>query len=190
MTPMSDQLIIIQQRIYHARGTKVMLDYDLAELYQVETRSLNQAVRRNRQRFPQDFMFQLNNEEWEHIKSLKTTAEVNRSQIVIGSQKHRTELPYAFAQPGVGMLASVLRSQRAIAMNVAIVRAFLLLQENAIYAYDLADQIREIRNNVSEHDEQLKEIYKAIELLLVDRLNQKKWEDRQRIGYKTELKEA
>ena len=102
----------IEKAIYLIRGEKVMLDRDLAELYEVKTKALNQAVRRNRDRFPSDFMFQLTKEE---------SSELNRSQIVTGSQKHRDPrfAPYAFTEQGVAMLSSVLRSKRAVAVNVA-----------------------------------------------------------------------
>jgi len=103
----------IEKVIYLIRGEKVMLDRDLAKLYDVTTASLNQAVRRNRERFPADFMFQLTSAE---------VAELNRSQIVIGSEKHRDprSRPYAFTEQGIAMLSSVLRSKRAISVNVEI----------------------------------------------------------------------
>ena len=108
----------IEQAIYLIRGEKVMLDRDLTGLYQVTTAALNQAVRRNRERFPSDFMFQLTRSE---------VTQLNRSQIVIGSQKHRDPRfrPYAFTEQGVAMLSSVLRSKRAISVNIEIMRAFV-----------------------------------------------------------------
>ena len=107
---------IIQNRIYEIRGIKVMFDFDLAELYEVGTKVLNQAVKRNISRFPEDFMFRLNTQEWNN----------NWSQIVTSSRKHRGKsyLPYVFNEHGVTMMASVLRSDRAIQMNIAIVRVF------------------------------------------------------------------
>ena len=104
------------------RGHKVLLDRDLALLYDVETKALNQAVRRNLDRFPDDFMFQL---------TVAEVAELNRSQFVTGSQKHRDPRfrPYAFSEQGVAMLSSVLRSKRAVAVNIAIMRAFVRLRE-------------------------------------------------------------
>jgi len=106
----------IEKAIYLIRGEKVMLDRDLATLYDVSTGALNQAVRRNRDRFPEDFMFQLTSAE---------VAELNLSQIVIGSAKHRDPRlrPYAFTEQGVAMLSSVLRSKRAIVVNIEIMRA-------------------------------------------------------------------
>ena len=107
----------IENAVYVIRGEKVMLDHDLAELYQVQTKALTQAVRRNPDRFPADFMFQLSERE---------VAELNQSQIVTGSQKHRDlrSRPYAFTELGVAMLSSVLRSKRAISMSIEIMRAF------------------------------------------------------------------
>ena len=105
----------IEKAIYLIRGEKVMLDRDLADLYQVQTKALNQAVRRNLDRFPADFMFQL---------SEKEVSELNRSQFVTGSEKHRDPRfrPYAFTEQGVAMLSSVLRSKRAITVNIEIMR--------------------------------------------------------------------
>jgi len=112
---------LIERRIYLIRGHKVMLDSDLADLYQVETRALLQAVRRNISRFPEDFMFQLNREE----------ADVLTSQIVISNlgRGGRRYLPYGFTEHGVAMLSSVLRSKRAVQMNILIIRAFIRLRE-------------------------------------------------------------
>ena len=113
---------LIERRIYLIRGQKVMLDSDLAGLYQVQTKKLNQAVKRNLDRFPGDFMFRLTAEE---------TTALNRSQSVTGSQKHRDPrlLPYAFTEHGVAMLSSVLNSRRAVQMNIFIIRVFMKLRE-------------------------------------------------------------
>ncbi|MGA3042333.1 MAG: ORF6N domain-containing protein [Bryobacteraceae bacterium] len=113
---------LIERRIYLIRGQKVMLDSDLAELYEVPTKRLNEAVKRNADRFPEDFMFQLAGEEAE---------QMNRSQIATGSQKHRDPRfpPYAFTELGVAMLSSVLNSHRAVQMNILIMRAFVRLRE-------------------------------------------------------------
>ena len=112
----------IERVIYFIRGERVMLDRDLAELYQVTTAALNQALRRNRERFPSDFMFQLTQSE---------VNQLNRSQIVIGSLKHRDPRfqPYAFTEQGIAMLSSVLRSKRAISVNIEIMRAFVKLRQ-------------------------------------------------------------
>lgn len=181
---MSSQLIAIQQKIYEIRGLKIMLDFDLSALYEVETRILNQAVKRNIVRFPEDFMFRLNLEEWEKLKGTICGDPMSRSQIVIGSQKFRTELPLVFTQQGVSMLASVLRSEKAIAMNIAIVRAFVLLQQHSLLTAELARQVKKIRKTIKGHDEQLAEIYRALDLLIGEDIRQKKWAARERIGYK------
>jgi hypothetical protein len=133
--PMSVQ--VIERRIYVIRGQKVMLDSDLAALYQVGTGALNQAVKRNRERFPEDFMFQLTAEELENWKS----------QIVISNPAARMGLrkrPYAFTEHGVTMLASVLRSGRAVRMSLFIVRAFVQLRELLATNKDLARKIEEL----------------------------------------------
>ena len=133
-----------------------MLDRDLARLYDVLTAALNQAVRRNRERFPEDFMFQLTSSE---------VAELNRSQIVIGSQKHRDprSRPYAFTEPGVAMLSSVLRSKCAIAVNIEIMRAFVKLRQLFVSDTDLA---KRLDNLESKYDKQFKIVFDAIRKLM------------------------
>src|SRR4051812_16898840 len=122
----------IQNRIYEMRGQRVMLDFDLAQLYEVETKVLNQAVKRNLKRFPEDFMFQLTADEWNNMRSqIVTTFESNtslRSQTVTlksGRGQHSKYLPYAFTEQGVAMLSGILNSDKAINMNIAIMRAFV-----------------------------------------------------------------
>jgi len=131
------QLTIIQQKIYEARGFKVMLDFDLAELYEVETRIFNQAIKRNMDSFLEDFMFRLSTNEWSNISS---------SQIVMMGNvpKNRTGkyLPYAFTEHGVTMLASVLKSLKARKMNIAIVRAFVGLRKMIIDHGEIIEQLR------------------------------------------------
>lgn len=123
---------IIQQKIYEIRGQRVMLDFDLAALYGVETGALNQAVKRNIERFPEDFMFQLTKGEWEILKSHSVTSitpenqqdAILISQNVISSWGGRRKLPYAFTENGVAMLSSVLRSPLAIQVNIGIMRIY------------------------------------------------------------------
>jgi ORF6N domain len=118
-------IVIIQQKIYEVREQKVMFDFDLAELYSVETRVLNQAVKRNKDRFPKDFMFQLTAKESKNMSS--------QFVMTYPFKRPKTALPYAFTEHGVTMLASVLKSQRAIKMNIAIVRAFISLLLGKIF---------------------------------------------------------
>jgi hypothetical protein len=174
------ELMIIQKKIYELRGRKVILDFDLAGLYEVETRVMNQNVKRNSDRFPEDFMFQLTAVEWEHISSSQTVMMEK-----LPKNRTGTYLPYAFTEHGVTMLASVLKSKKAVQMNLAIVRAFISLRQYFLNYKELADQIHELRQKTGEHDAQLSQIYIAIENLLDDKSMQKTWEDRQRIGFKS-----
>jgi hypothetical protein len=172
---------IIQQKIYEIRGQKVMLDFDLATLYDVPTKALNQALKRNIGRFPPDFMFQLTHDEWADL-----TDNTMRSHFVTASQKKRNlgAMPYAFTEHGVTMLASILKSDKAVQMNIAIVRAFIALRQFALNYKELADEIQEIRQTVENHSEQLIKIYGAIEGLLTEKEAEKTWHERERIGYK------
>jgi len=163
----------IGEKIYEIRGQRVMLDFDLAEIYGVETRVFNQAVKRNSDRFPDDFMFRLTKAEWES------------SQNVMSSGKHRgkTYLPFAFTEHGVTMLASVLRSEKAVRVSIAIVRAFIALKRLTVKQAPNA-QLQQIWQRLEEHDVQLNSIYDAMENLLDEKAEQKKWENRERIGFK------
>jgi phage regulator Rha-like protein len=169
-------LTIIQQKIFEIRGQKVILDRDLAALYGVETRTLNQAVRRNISIFPEDFMFILTQTELENL----------RSQFVISSSGHggTRYKPMAFTEHGVTMLATVLKSHQARKMSVAIVRAFIALKRFVIENGDIIDQLKELKQRIEEHDIQLSQIYDTIENLLDSKSEEKKWEDRERIGFK------
>lgn len=184
----------IQNRIYELRGERVMLDFDLAALYETETKVFNQAVKRNIQRFPKDFMFQLTREEWNNLRSQFVTGSLqvidikddinNRSQIVTGSQKHRGTLPYAFTEQGVAMLSGVLNSDKAIQMNIAIMRAFVEVRKFLLQQSDLKEQLKELKERVGGHDVQLSQIYDALENLLDEKAMQRKWGERERIGFK------
>lgn len=171
------ELAQIQNRIYEIRGERVMLDFDLAQLYEVETRVFNQAIKRNVESFPEDFMFRLTVKEWKEISS---------SQIVMSSRKHRgvKYLPYAFTEHGVTMAASILKSHKARKMNIAIVRAFIALKKIAISNTDVLNVLLELRDRVNEHDVQLGSIYETIENLLDKKLHEIAWKDRPRIGFK------
>ena len=146
----------IERRIYLIRGHKVMLDSDLAELYSVPTRTLNQAVSRNLDRFPEDFMFRLDQEE---------VSELNRSQSVIGSQKHRDPRypPSVFTEHGVPMLSSVLRSERAVQVNIAIMRAFGRLREMLATYKNLARKLEAMERK---YDAQFRVVFDELRKLM------------------------
>ncbi|MFH1389403.1 MAG: ORF6N domain-containing protein [Candidatus Margulisiibacteriota bacterium] len=147
----------IASRIYLIRGQKVMLDRDLAELYGVETFNLNKAVKRNILRFPVDFMFQLSSEEYKAL----------RFQIgMLEKGAHSKYLPYVFTEQGVAMLSSVLRSERAIQMNILIMRAFIRLKQVFADNKELADKFHELESRVDCHDGALAEIIDRIRELM------------------------
>lgn len=167
----------IERKILLIRGEKVMLDAYLAELYGVETRVLNQAVRRNITRFPEDFMFQLSKEEDESL----------RSQIVIlnrGRGQHRKYLPYAFTEQGVAMLSSVLNSERAIFVNIAIMRAFVKLREFLSTHKELANKLAVLERKIEGHDGEIKAIFDAIRQLMAPSKTKGK-----KIGFRAEVEE-
>lgn len=167
-----------------------MLDSDLAALYEVEIRVLNQAVKRNTKRFPNDFMFQLSKEEFEALRfqiELLESSNSLRSQNVIlknGRGEHRKFMPYAFTEQGVAMLSGILNSDKAISMNIAIMRAFVEVRKALLLQTDLKEQLKVIRERLGEHDAQLNQIYDAMENLLDEKAAQRKWADRERIGFK------
>ena len=147
----------IEQAILLLRGQKVMLDRDLAALYGVETKNLNKAVRRNLDRFPADFMFQL------------TVDEADALRFQFGTLKrgqHFKYLPCAFTEQGVAMLSSVLNSQRAIQVNVAIMRAFVRLREVLSLHKDLAHKLAELERKIENHDESIRTLFEAIRQLM------------------------
>jgi len=180
----------IQNRIYEIRGERVMLDRDLATLYEIETKGLNLAVKRNIKRFPKDFMFQLTNEEWEDIRFQIETLETDNSlrlqneTLKKGRGKHTKYLPFAFTEQGVAMLSGILNSDKAIAMNIAIMRAFVEIRRILIHENDLRTQLKEIKERLGEHDVQLNQIYEAMENLLDEKAAPRKWDERKRIGFK------
>jgi|694.fasta_scaffold98139_6 hypothetical protein len=145
--------------VHNLRNEKVLLDSDLAGLYRVTTKALNQAVKRNLERFPEDFMFQLTAAE--HV-------QLNRSQIVTGSQRHRDprNLPYAFTEQGVAMLSSVLRSPRAVEVNIAIMRTFVQLRRLMDSNQLLAEKIENLEQKYAEHDQNFTLVFDAIKQLI------------------------
>lgn len=155
-----NELMQIQNIIYEIRGYKVMLDSDLATLYEVETRTLNQAVKRNIDRFPNDFMFQLTKDEFKNLKS----------QIVTSSWGGARKLPYAFTEQGVAMLSGVLKSKKAIEANIQIMRTFVKMRQWAIENKELAQRLTELEHYFLQHcketDIEFKQIYEALNLLM------------------------
>lgn len=167
----------IEARIHLVRGHKIILDHDLAELYGVSTKGLNQAMKRNSQRFPDEFVFRLTQEETDLLRSQFVTADIrgaleipgsNRSQTVTGSQKHRDPrlLPYAFTEHGALMAANVLRSHRAIQMSVLIVQTFVRLQRMVVSVDALSRKVEELERATHENRDQIKQIVAAIRQLM------------------------
>jgi hypothetical protein len=150
----------IEKAILLIRGHKVMLDRDLADLYGVPTKRLNEQVRRNYARFPKDFMFQLNNEEFQDWRSQFATSNP-------GTRMGLRRRPYAFTEQGVAMLSSVLNSERAIAVNIAIMRAFVKLREILSTHKDLARKLEEIERKLGHHDEHFRVVFEAIRQLMI-----------------------
>ena len=171
-------LTIIQNKIYEVRGERIMLDFDIAELYEVKTKRLKEAVRRNRKKFPADFMFELTREEWQNL----------RTQIASSSWGGLRYMPFAFTEHGVTMIASILNSQKAIDMNIAVVRAFISLRKLTKQHTELSEQLqllrKEVHDRLGEHDIQLAAIYNTIENLLDIKTEKKAWQEREKIGYK------
>ena len=180
----------IQNKIYELRGDRVMLDRDLATLYETQTKALNLAVKRNIKRFPRDFMFQLTKEEFENIRfqieTLESSDSLRLQNETLKNRRgqHSKYLPYAFTEQGVAMLSGILNSEKAISMNIAIMRAFVEVRKVLLMEADLREQLRMIKERLGEHDAQLNQIYDAMENLLDEKAVQKKWEDRERIGFK------
>lgn len=162
-----------------------MLDRDLATLYEVETRVFNQAVKRNIKRFPKDFMFQLSRQEWDELR-LNIMPQSMSSQIVMTYPDKRPlkALPYVFTEQGIAMLSGILNSDKAIKMNIAIMRAFVEVRRALLQQTDIKEQLRLIQQRITEHDVQLSQIYDSIENLLDEKAAQRKWDERVRIGFK------
>jgi hypothetical protein len=167
-----DEVVI--SKIFIVREKKVMLDKDLAELYDVETKALNQAVKRNLLRFPEDFMFQLSEQEFEKL----------RSQIVTSSWGGRRTLPYAFTEQGVAMLSSILNSERAILVNIHIIRIFTKLREMLLTHKDILLKLDKLERKAVQHDGDIKLIFKYLKELL-----NPKTESLRKIGFKRKEEE-
>jgi len=193
---MSDELILVQNLIHEFRGKKVMLDFDLARLYQVETKVLNQAVKRNAERFPSDFMFRLTAEEVLNM----------RSQFVTASKRNTSAPPFAFTEQGVAMLASVLKSPIAVAASISIMRAFVQVRQYLLTSASMTTELKELRakvdllamqqeenlgavNDLSEDVRQdIDNLYLAIGELS-SRMEEKKHEPRRKIGFQQNMED-
>ena len=174
---MNDEITIpdevIMNKIYLIRGEKVMLDSDLGELYQVTTKRLNEQVKRNQDRFPEDFMFQLAKEEWQNLKS----------QFATSSWGGRRTLPYVFTEHGVLMLSSILNSKRAIKVNVQIMRIYTKMRKMLLTHQDLLIKMNELEAKVWNHDKSIKQIFAYLKALIKE-----KDQPREPIGFKTKGK--
>ena len=161
------ELEVIQNKIVEIRGCKVMLDFDLALLYNVENKRLKEAVRRNINRFPEDFMFELTEIEFNSL----------RTQIASSNRGGLRYMPFAFTEQGIAMLSSVLNSEKAIKVNISIIRAFVTFRQSSLTYNELKDRIGEI-------EKQFPDIYKALNYLVDKDAVSKNNEERSKIGYK------
>jgi hypothetical protein len=167
------QLQLIQKKIYEIRGQKVILDFDLAELYDTETRLLKRAVRRNLERFPQDFMFQLTKPEWREL--------ILNWDNLADTTKFSPATPFAFTEQGVAMLSSVLKSKKAVEVNISIMRAFVFVRQYALSHKDLTDQLKRMERK---YDRQFKDVFEAINYLLQKDKQDIQQKERKQIGFK------
>lgn len=170
------ELQLIQNNIFEIRGQRVMLDYNLAELYEVETRALKQAVKRNIKRFPPDFMFELTKSEWRELITMCDNLPQNL--------KFSPALPFAFTEQGVAMLSSVLRSPQAIEVNISIMRAFVILRQ---YALGYAELNRKLEEFMIETNMQFSDIYQALTELASPKEQENK--PRRQIGFTAKQEE-
>ncbi len=168
------QLQNIQQKIYEVRDQKIMLDFDLAQLYEVETKRLKEAVRRNINRFPTDFMFELSKQEYDSL----------RSQFATSKRGGIRYMPFAFTEQGVAMLASVLNSHKAIEVNIQIVRAFVFIRKYALTHNEITKKLVELENKF---DRQFKDVYEALNYLLQKDKQETQQKERKQIGFKTKV---
>jgi hypothetical protein len=169
------QLPVIQKKIYEIRGQKVMLDFDLATLYEVENRALKQAVKRNMDRFPDDFMFQLTKNEWQEV--------ITNCDNLIVKIKFSPATPFAFTEEGVAMLSGILKSKKALQVNISIMRAFVLVRQYALTHKELTIRLQEIENR---YNKQFKDVYDAINFLLQKDKQRISQAQRKRIGFNTD----
>src|SRR5690606_5027799 len=162
----------IQNKIFEIRGENVMFDFDLAEIYGVETRVLKQAVRRNMERFPKDFMFEISDKEIEHMVS---------QNVIPSKSKLGGAHPFVFTEQGVAMLSSVLRSKTAIEINISIMRAFVMMRKFALSHKELSEKLSKLEEK---YDKQFNNVYEALKYLLEKDKKQKLQVERKKIGFK------
>lgn len=163
-------LEVISSKIHEIRGQKVILDYDLALLYETETKRIKEAVRRNIERFPEDFLFELSESEYSSLRSQIASLETGRG-------KHSKYLPFAFTEQGVAMLSSVLKNQKAIAINISIMRAFVKIRQ-------FAQNYEDLKKRIDEIETQFPEIYKVLSYLIEKDSEETTQKERLKIGYK------
>jgi len=161
----------INQKIHEIRGIKVMLDFDVAAIYEVETKRLKESVKRNIHRFPDDFMFVLTNDEFTSLRSQISTSKRGGNQY----------LPFAFTEQGIAMLSSVLKSEKAINMNIQIMRAFVFVRQFAFSHADLTEKLNKLE---LKNDQRFNDIYEAINYLIQKDKKSISQENRERIGFK------
>ncbi len=169
------QLQLIQSRIHEIREQKVMFDFDLAELYEVENRVLKQAVKRNIDRFPSDFLFQLTKPEWQEV--------ITNCDNLPQGIKFSPATPFAFTEQGVSMLSSVLRSKKAVQVNISIMRAFVLIRHYALSHKDLTVKLQGLE---TKYNKQFKDVYEAINYLLKKDKKAIVQQERKQIGFNTD----
>jgi hypothetical protein len=169
------QLNTLQSKIHDIRGQKVILDFDLASLYEVETKVLNQAVKRNIKRFPSDFMFQLSEEEYHSLRSQIVTLEN------VGRGKYRKYNPFAFTEQGVAMLSGILNSDVAIHVNIAIMRTFVMIRKYALEHKEFNEKLLEIE---TKYDKKFSDVYEALNYLIKKDEKEAIQKERKQIGYK------
>ena len=168
------QIQSVQDKIYEIRNQKVMLDFDLAALYEVETKNLNLAVKRNIKRFPLDFMFRLTTTEWQMMRLQIETASQSKRNINV--------TPYAFTEQGLAMLSGILNSDKAINVNIAIMRAFVYVRQIALTHKELTEKIKKLE---SKTNKKFKDVYDALDYLLQKDKLETEQKTRTKIGFKT-----
>jgi len=180
MSPKGKEIVIAEEviisKIYSVRGKHVLLAQDLAELYDVETRVINQQVKRNIRRFPERYMFQLTKDEYDRLRSQNVT--LKRGQ-------HVKYLPYAFTEHGILMLSSVLKSERADKVNMIIIDTIVRLRELMFMHKDVVQQLEQVQNKLTEHDNQIMVIFEYLKQLEAAKHQELEQKNRKRIGFKT-----